>query len=67
MPTPVTDKNPHESLALLSDVITEFRDDELGHLDTAVEHDAQQAPHHALLSTIVGYGCKVAIQAAKRI
>lgn len=61
------DEEADASLTLLSDVITEFRDDELGHLDTAVEHDAQQAPHHALLSAIVGYGCKAAIQVASRI
>ena len=57
---------PHPSLPLLSQVITEFRDDELEHLDTAVEHDAQQAPAHALLSALIGFGCKGAIQIAKR-
>ncbi|KAK0548302.1 putative ubiquinone biosynthesis monooxygenase [Tilletia horrida] len=57
----------HPSLPLLADVIREFRDDELGHLDTAVEHDAQQAPAHALLSAVIGYGCKAAIAVAKRV
>lgn len=57
---------PHPSLELLSRIIREFRDDELEHLDTAVEHDAQQAPGHALLSAIIGFGCKGAIQVAKR-
>ncbi|PWN44637.1 COQ7-domain-containing protein [Ceraceosorus guamensis] len=61
---------PHEgvdpSLPLLSSVIKEFRDDELEHLDTAVEHDAQQAPAHALLSAVVGWGCRAAIQVAGR-
>jgi len=57
---------PHPSLPLLEKIITEFRDDELEHLDTAVEHDAQQAPAHALLSAVVGWGCKGAIQVAKR-
>lgn len=52
------------SLTLLKSVIEEFRDDELEHLDTAVEHDAQQAPGHALLSAVVGWGCKAAIQIA---
>lgn len=56
-----------ESLELLRSVLVEFRDDELEHLDTAVEHDAQQAPAHALLSAIVAYGCKGAIEVAKRI
>ncbi|KAJ7273455.1 COQ7 protein [Mycena haematopus] len=57
----------HPSIPLLRDVVREFRDDELAHLDIAVEHDAQRAPAHALLSSIVGAGCKVAIQLCKRI
>lgn len=56
----------HPSLELLTNIVQEFRDDELEHLDTAVEHDAQQAPAHALLSAIIGFGCKGAIQIAKR-
>lgn len=57
---------PHPSMPLLEKIITEFRDDELEHLDTAVEHDAQQAPAHALLSAIIGFGCKQAIKVARR-
>jgi len=57
----------HPSIVLLRDVIREFRDDELEHLDTAVEHDSQKAPAHALLSSVVGLGCKVAIELCKRI
>ncbi|KAJ6455843.1 COQ7 protein, partial [Mycena sanguinolenta] len=57
----------HPSIPLLRDVVREFRDDELEHLDIAVEHDAQRAPAHALLSSIVGAGCKVAIELCKRI
>lgn len=56
-----------ESLRTLRSLLEEFRDDELEHLDTAVEHDAQQAPAHALLSAIVQYGCKGAIEIAKKI
>ncbi|KAH9927045.1 COQ7-domain-containing protein [Amylocystis lapponica] len=55
------------SLLLLKDVIREFRDDELEHLDIAVENYAQRAPAHALLSTVVGAGCKVAIELCKRV
>lgn len=58
--------NSHPSVPLLRDVIKEFRDDELEHLDTAVEHHSQRAPAHALLSTIIGGGCKVAIELCKR-
>jgi ubiquinone biosynthesis monooxygenase Coq7 len=57
----------HPSVPLLKSVIREFRDDELEHLDTAVENFSQRAPAHALLSTIIGGGCKVAIELCKRI
>ena len=57
----------HPSIPLLRDVIREFRDDELEHLDTAIEYHAQRAPNHALLSTVIGAGCKVAIELCKRI
>ncbi|KAJ8590223.1 COQ7-domain-containing protein [Rhizopogon salebrosus TDB-379] len=56
----------HSSTPLLREVIREFRDDELGHLDTAVEHHAQRVPAHALLNTAVGGGCKIAIKLCKR-
>ncbi|PIL30460.1 hypothetical protein GSI_07159 [Ganoderma sinense ZZ0214-1] len=56
----------HPSVPLLKDVIREFRDDELEHLDIAVQNDSQKAPAHALLSTVVGSGCKMAIELCKR-
>ncbi|CAO1636010.1 unnamed protein product [Sympodiomycopsis kandeliae] len=56
-----------ETLETLNSLLEEFRDDELEHLDTAVEHDAQQAPAHALLSAVIGWGCKGAIEVAKRV
>ncbi|KAF8226186.1 COQ7 protein [Tricholoma matsutake] len=57
----------HPSISLLKDVVKEFRDDELEHLDIAVEHFSQRAPAHALLSSVVGVGCKVAIELCKRV
>ncbi|ETW85558.1 hypothetical protein HETIRDRAFT_432275 [Heterobasidion irregulare TC 32-1] len=57
----------HPSLSLLKDIIGEFRDDELEHLDTAIEHDSQRAPAHALLSSVIGTGCKIAIEFCKRV
>jgi 3-demethoxyubiquinol 3-hydroxylase len=57
----------HPSIPLLKAVVRELRDDELEHLDTAVEHFSQRAPAHALLSTLIGCGCKVAIELCKRI
>lgn len=57
----------HPSLPLLSDIIEEFRDDELEHLDTAVEHESQQAAGHALLSAVIAAGCRGAIWVASRV
>ncbi|ORX34399.1 ubiquinone biosynthesis protein COQ7-domain-containing protein [Kockovaella imperatae] len=57
----------HPSLPLLRDILTEFRDDELEHLDTAVEEGAQKAPGHALLSAVIELGCKAAIKVCERI
>ncbi|KAJ7285585.1 COQ7 protein [Mycena rebaudengoi] len=57
----------HPSVPLLRDVVREFRDDELEHLDIAVENNAQRAPAHALLSSVVGAGCKLAIAVCKRV
>jgi len=57
----------HPSISLLKDVVKEFRDDELEHLDIAVENFSQRAPAHALLSCVVGAGCKVAIELCKRV
>jgi ubiquinone biosynthesis monooxygenase Coq7 len=57
----------HPSMELLRKVIVELRDDELEHLDTAVVHHSQRAPQHALLTTIVEGGCRLAIELCKRI
>ena len=57
----------HPSIPLLKNVVRELRDDELEHLDTAVENFSQRAPMHALLSTVIGGGCKVAIELCKRL
>ena len=57
----------HESLPLLKDIIREFRDDELEHLDTAVENESQQAAGHALLSAVIATGCRGAIWVASRV
>ena len=43
----------NSSVLLLRDVVKEFWDDELEHLDIAVENGVQHAPAHALLSTIM--------------
>lgn len=62
-----TTTSAHPSLPLLREIITEFRDDELDHLDTAVEEGAQRAPGHALLGAVIGWGCKAAIKVCERV
>ncbi|KAJ1570857.1 hypothetical protein NDA11_004920 [Ustilago hordei] len=57
----------HDSLPLLSGIIKEFRDDELQHLDTAVQNESQQAAGHALLSALIAVGCRGAIWVASRV
>ena len=48
-------------------IISEFREDELRHRDTALENGAREAPAHKLLSRSVKAGTKIAIWLAKRI
>ncbi|WWC59221.1 uncharacterized protein I303_101771 [Kwoniella dejecticola CBS 10117] len=60
-------ESPHPSIPLMADILKEFRDDELEHLDTAVEEGAQKAPGHSLLSAIIGAGCKVAIKVCEKV
>ena len=57
----------HPSLPILRDLIRELRDDELEHLDIAIENDSQRAPAHALLSSVIVTGCKVAIELCRRV
>ncbi|KAJ1906782.1 ubiquinone biosynthesis monooxygenase Coq7 [Tieghemiomyces parasiticus] len=51
----------------LRKIIQEFRDDELEHLDTAVDLDAHKAPAYEALTQVIKQGCKVAIEVAKRV
>ncbi|KAJ1653465.1 ubiquinone biosynthesis monooxygenase Coq7 [Dispira simplex] len=60
-------KIDHPEIENLRRIIKEFRDDELEHLDTAVEHDARQAPAYRVLSQVIKQGCKLCIEIAKRV
>lgn len=51
----------------LSQIFTEFREDELHHRDIAVEGGARQAPAYGLLSRVITAGCKAAIKITTRI
>jgi 3-demethoxyubiquinol 3-hydroxylase len=56
-----------EELEILKEVIKTFRDEELEHLDHAVENDSRSAPLHGLLTSVIQTGCKVAIKISERI
>ncbi|TPX31435.1 hypothetical protein SmJEL517_g05234 [Synchytrium microbalum] len=57
----------NEDVAKLQQVIKDFRDDELEHLDTAVNYDAHQAPLYTPLTAVIKQTCRVAIWVAQRI
>lgn len=59
--------NPDPSLPLLANILEEFRDDELEHLDFAVEEGALKAPGHSLLSAAIGAACKIGITVASKV
>lgn len=51
----------------LKDLISTFRDDELEHLDTAIEHDAEKAVPYILLTEAIKLVCRGAIWTAERV
>ena len=51
----------------LKKIIAEFRDDELAHQQTAIEHGAKRAPAYELLSAAIKVCCHVAIKISKKI
>jgi ubiquinone biosynthesis monooxygenase Coq7 len=56
-----------DSEAELRDMLVRFRNDELQHRDTALEHGAEQAPGYRLLSAAIKAGCKAAIRISERV
>ena len=56
---------PRESA--LKDNISKFRADEKEHHDTALQHDAEQAPLYSLLTSAIVYKTKLAIWLSTRI
>ncbi|KAK6642575.1 hypothetical protein RUM43_004077 [Polyplax serrata] len=49
----------------LMDTIKKFRDEEQEHHDCGVDHGAEQAPFYSLLSEVIKFGCKQAIEISK--
>lgn len=54
-------------LAVLIEDVKRIRDEELEHLDHAVEHDAKEAQPYEPLTKVIQYGCKGAIWISERI
>ena len=47
--------------------LTQFRDDEIGHHDRAIDQGARQAVAYPLLSAIIKTGCRMAIKISEKI
>ncbi|XP_050955869.1 5-demethoxyubiquinone hydroxylase, mitochondrial-like [Labeo rohita] len=60
------EKDPDKYTELLQ-LIKEFRDDELEHHDTGLEHDAESVPGYQLMKLIIQAGCKAAIYVSERL
>ncbi|XP_011831491.1 PREDICTED: ubiquinone biosynthesis protein COQ7 homolog [Mandrillus leucophaeus] len=60
------EEDPEKYEELLQ-VIKKFRDEELEHHDTGLEHDAELAPAYAVLKSVIQAGCKVAIYLSERL
>ena len=51
----------------LLEIIKKFRDEELEHHDTGLEHDAEKARAYQALTEVIKVGCKGAIWVAERV
>ncbi|CAK9299807.1 unnamed protein product [Gordionus sp. m RMFG-2023] len=51
----------------LINIIKRFRDEEMEHHDTGLEHEAEKAPFYNNFTNVIKLGCKAAIFVAERI
>ena len=51
----------------LKSTLEKFRDDELDHLETGVQHDGENTPGYKIMKTIVQFGCRTAIKISEKI
>lgn len=56
-----------DEIRQLVNTLRRIRDEELEHLDHAVEHDAKKAEPHWLLTGVIRAGCRGAIWASERV
>lgn len=53
--------------AELAGIVERFREDEIGHKETAIDQGARNAPGYPLLSAAIKFGCRVAIRISEKI
>lgn len=53
--------------AELKYVVDRFREDEIGHKETAIEQGARDAPGYGVLSAMIKFGCRAAIRISEKI
>lgn len=51
----------------LAETVIAFREDELRHKETAVEHGARETPGYGLLRAAIQFGCRAAIRLSEKI
>ena len=51
----------------LKKTLMKFRDDELDHLETGIEHNGENAPGYEIMKIIVQLGCRTAIKISEKI
>jgi ubiquinone biosynthesis monooxygenase Coq7 len=51
----------------LRETITQFREDELEHHDTAIAEGAEDTPGYRLMKSVIGAGCRLAIRLSEKI
>lgn len=51
----------------LKGIVDRFREDEIGHKNTAVEQGARNAPGYPLLSAVIRFGCRTAIRISEKV
>jgi ubiquinone biosynthesis monooxygenase Coq7 len=60
-------EEPGEEMTELLANLRRIRDEELEHLDTAVENDAKQAQPYELLTNVIRGGCRAAIWVSEKV
>ncbi|CAH8871081.1 unnamed protein product [Trichobilharzia szidati] len=56
-----------ENYQELLKTLKKFRDDEIEHHDTGIEHEAEKAPFYKIMSQVIKAGCRASIYLAERI